>query len=81
MCIVLHLNFLRLKGVICVFLLLSILYTMFAVSPILGQDRYRLPLHGIIWIYVGYALIDIHSLWKAKRDLAVRSRAILTDKR
>ena len=58
--------------IVSMFILLSILYTMFAVSLINGNPRYRLPLHGIIWIYVSYALIYLYSLWKAKRGSAVR---------
>ncbi len=52
------------------YFLLALLYHFAVATLVIGQDRYRLPLHGVMWIYISCAIIYIQSYLTKQRSLS-----------
>lgn len=51
------------------YFILALLYHFAVSTLVIGQDRYRLPLHGVMFIYIGCAILYLQGVWQKRNEL------------
>ena len=51
------------------YFLLTLLYHFAVSTLVIGQDRYRLPLHGVMFLYISCAILYLQGVWQSRREL------------
>lgn len=50
------------------YFLLTLLYHFAVATLVIGQDRYRLALHGVMWIYISCAILCLQAAWQKRSE-------------
>ncbi|MGB0383346.1 MAG: ArnT family glycosyltransferase [Ardenticatenaceae bacterium] len=51
------------------YFILALLYHFAVATLVIGQDRYRLPLHGVMFVYISCAIIYLQGVWEKRNQL------------